>query len=211
MAKIASSVQDEEEGQEQQDSRLETEQEVSGKQEISTRKQINALKRAKIIAKSDDVKKKLQEEIDLAEIRLVEEREAERERLETISRAQETAKATGNVIQGVAGAASNVGDRVGELASNVGGTIATVSTPGSIFLPITLLLIFFFLILPVNGMTRAQWLWLALTGGAQIVSGSGGNFTSGSGDIGEPDPSTGDTITSFSRGAFTNQYIRRKT
>lgn len=40
--------------------------------------------------------------------------------------------------------------------------------PGSILLPLIVLLLFFFLLIPVNGNTRLAWLWLVLTGNAEI-------------------------------------------
>jgi Fe2+ transport system protein B len=52
-------------------------------------------------------------------------------------------------------------------------SLGGLGTPGTIWLPIAILLIFFFLLLPVNGHTRAMWFWLAITGNARIQSGSG--------------------------------------
>lgn len=212
MAKIAGSidVEDEETQEVSQDapidSRLETPQDVPGKKEISTRQQINILKRAKLRAKSESVQAKLQDEIDAAELRLEEEREAERQRLETIKATQGTIKTASNVASGVIGAASNVGDKVGDIAGRVGGTVGAISTPGSIFLPISLLLIFFFLILPVNGMTRAQWLWGALTGNAHI---NGESTPTPSEESASPE-GEGDVSRGYSRGAYINPYIRRR-
>lgn len=73
-------------------------------------------------------------------------------------------------------------------------TLASLPTPGSILLPLGILLVFFFLLLPVNGHTRLVWLWLVLTGNAEIQQqsgstnngtnnfggGAGGSFTSSS-------------------------------
>lgn len=62
--------------------------------------------------------------------------------------------------------------------------LGTIPTYGSIFLPLSVLLIFFFLLLPVNGHTRAVWLWLTLTGQAEITpaigAASSGDFGGGS-------------------------------
>ena len=59
-------------------------------------------------------------------------------------------------------------------------TLEGIPTPGSLFLPLMVLLIFFLLLLPVNGHTRLVWLWLTLTGNAQIQqSAGGGGDTSG--------------------------------
>jgi hypothetical protein len=49
--------------------------------------------------------------------------------------------------------------------------LAGLPTPGSIVLPLVVLLVFFALLLPVNGHTRATWLWLVLTGNAHMVGG----------------------------------------
>ncbi len=58
--------------------------------------------------------------------------------------------------------------------------LGNVATPGSIFLPVSVLIVFFLLLLPVNGHTRIEWLWLALTGNAQIDQGAGADFNTGS-------------------------------
>ena len=58
--------------------------------------------------------------------------------------------------------------------------LGKIPTYGSIMLPLSVLLVFFFLLLPVNGHTRAMWLWLTLTGHAEIapIGGSAsGDFT----------------------------------
>lgn len=57
--------------------------------------------------------------------------------------------------------------------------LASLPTPGSILLPLGILLVFFFLLLPVNGHTRLVWLWLVLTGNAEIQQQSGSTSNSG--------------------------------
>ena len=52
--------------------------------------------------------------------------------------------------------------------------LGNVATPGSIFLPVSVLIIFFLLLLPVNGHTRIEWLWLTLTGNAHLTGASTG-------------------------------------
>ena len=52
-------------------------------------------------------------------------------------------------------------------------------TPGSLVLPLVILLVFFFLLIPVNGHTRLQWLWLVMTGNAEISGSGQGGFASG--------------------------------
>lgn len=52
--------------------------------------------------------------------------------------------------------------------------LENIPTPGSLLLPFVILMVFFFLLLPVNGHTRFIWLWLVLTGQAEISATSGG-------------------------------------
>ena len=230
MAKLAASIDETEETAvneepEQVDSRLETEQDVPGKKELSTRQEINLLKKAKLHARSETVRAKLQEEIEAAETRASEEKQAEKERLTTIETAKGTGKAASNVVSGIVGAADNVGEKVGDVANKVGGTISQISTPGSIFLPLSLLLVFFFLLLPVNGMTRAQWLYAALIGNAQI-NGTANAAPQTSQQTQPPDQrnqqqtpqiqqtpaqqNTGIGDVGYKRSVYGNPYIRRK-
>ena len=87
---------------------------------------------------------------------------------------EEAIKITGDTIKGIHDQASHTAKRVGDTVGGVWDSIGRVATPGSIWLPIAVLLIFFFLLLPVNGYTRMQWLFLALTGQAQIQTGGSG-------------------------------------
>jgi hypothetical protein len=59
--------------------------------------------------------------------------------------------------------------RIMTFARDLWASVGRVPAPGDIFLPISILLVFFLLILPVNGHTRASWLFLALTGNAHIA------------------------------------------
>jgi hypothetical protein len=59
--------------------------------------------------------------------------------------------------------------------------IESVPTPGSVMLPLIVLIVFFVMLLPVNGHTRFVWLWLTVTGNADIVNGASGDFTGGGG------------------------------
>jgi hypothetical protein len=52
--------------------------------------------------------------------------------------------------------------------------IANIPQPTSLLVPLVMLLVAFFLLIPVNGHTRFVWLWLTLTGNASIGQGSGG-------------------------------------
>lgn len=71
-------------------------------------------------------------------------------------------------------AAQRAYDAAANVTSGAGAKLEALPQPGSIALPLTILLTFFFLLLPVNGHTRAVWLWLALTGNADVNNGGGG-------------------------------------
>lgn len=47
--------------------------------------------------------------------------------------------------------------------------LARIPTPGDVYVPITILLILFLVLLPVNGHTRLNWLWRVYMGDAQIA------------------------------------------
>ena len=57
--------------------------------------------------------------------------------------------------------------------------VESLPDPGGIVFPLLVLLVFFFLLIPVNGHTRAMWLWLVLTGNASIGQGSGASVSGG--------------------------------
>ncbi len=87
--------------------------------------------------------------------------------------------------------ANNVVDKTGQVWRGATAQLGRIPTPGSIILPLIALLVFFFMLIPVNGHTRFVWLWLVLTGNADITGGgASGNFgnTNGgaSGDFGTP-------------------------
>lgn len=46
--------------------------------------------------------------------------------------------------------------------------IGSFPTPGGLLTPLVILFILFMILLPVNGHTRLMWLWLAITGNAEI-------------------------------------------
>jgi Fe2+ transport system protein B len=153
--------------------------------QLKTAREIERLERAKEKAKSDAVKQKLQAEIEAAKARKEAEEKARREQSETAKTIGTVAAVGSQVGSSFSQAASNTVDRVQQTVDNVAGTLETISTPGSIFLPIAILLIFFFLILPVNGFTRAQWLWMSLIGDAQITPGGASPTSGGSGEGGD--------------------------
>lgn len=182
IAKGADELTDLEETNEETPSVAEQIQEEKLKQsQLQTQAAINRLEEAKRKAKSDAVKAKLQEEIEATKARKDAAAEAQKTQLTEAAKQTQTVKDTANVIRAggiVAGDAKQVIDgtvgKVQETAGNIAGTLATVSTPGTIWLPVTILIIFFFLIIPVGGQTRMQWLWDAVTGNAKIGATGGG-------------------------------------
>ena len=62
--------------------------------------------------------------------------------------------------------ANDTVNAIQKVARNTGVTIERLPSPGSVMLPLLVLGIFFFLLLPVNGHTRLTWLWLVVTGNA---------------------------------------------
>lgn len=183
------------------------------KKELSTQRQITHLEKALEIAKSKQVKDKFREEIRLAKVRKEEEEKQKQETLDTIQNTQKGVGIASNVASGITGTASNIVDRTVDLTNSATNTLSTVSTPGSIFLPISILLLFFFLIIPVKGMTRAQWLWMAITGQAKIMSSlTHPQEKGGSGDIAQEQtqPIEGTFVGYRVSGNYANMYIRRK-
>ena len=70
----------------------------------------------------------------------------------------------------------NLSASVGKLWKNTQVQFENLPTPGSLAFPLIILLVFFFLLIPVNGHTRFVWLWLAMTGQAEISGSSPSGF-----------------------------------
>ncbi len=178
MSKIQVSIQDEEMLKKQAklddslDTRLDAEKRLNEERikqaSLKTQQEVHRLEKAKQEASSSSVKSKLQDEIIEAKRRKEEEDAKRKAQLDTIKVASASVTATKEVGSAVKGAGDLSVKRAQDTLGNVAGTLETVTTPGSIFLPATILIIFFFLLLQVNGMTRAQWLWLSLIGDAKI-------------------------------------------
>lgn len=134
--------------------------------EDKTEADIERMEAAKDKASSEAVKEKMDEEIDRGKKK---KKKKEEEPPPPVSILTPIGKVNDQAWKTI--------DRVRDVASEGWHTLGRVSTPGTIFLPVAILLIFFFLLLPINGYTRAQWLWLALTGDAHI-SPSGGQTVS---------------------------------
>jgi type IV secretory pathway VirB10-like protein len=91
---------------------------------------------------------------------------AEQDRLRKEQQAKEdevtkTVRATGALLQSVAAWSRS---SFGKARSRLEG----IPTPGDIWVPLALLLIFFLVLFPVNGHSRLMWLWMTITGNAQI-------------------------------------------
>ena len=74
--------------------------------------------------------------------------------------------------------------------------LESLPTPGSIMFPLVVLLIFFFLLIPVNGHTRLVWFWLVLSGNAEIAV--GGQSDDSTGDTTPSTPTNNNTVTDTS-------------
>ena len=87
-----------------------------------------------------------------------------------------------------------------EIWRNTQVSLGKIPTYGSILFPLSILLVFFFLLLPVNGHTRAMWMWLTLTGQADIAPIGGvasGDFGAPTGVSSSPDATTPTGISNF--------------
>lgn len=101
------------------------------------------------------------------------------ERLREEQRKQEERKRT------LLGIAEGIADSGRESGGRIAGRLAQLPTPGSLWFPLALLLLFFFILILYNGHTRLQWLWLVLTGNASFNLGGQGQLTpQQSGDVG---------------------------
>lgn len=84
---------------------------------------------------------------------------SEQERLELARLQQETR---------VQGLASSALQQAGNIWRNTKVRLGDIPQPGSILLPLAILLLGFFILIPVNGHSRLVWLWLTLSGNAHI-------------------------------------------
>ena len=75
-------------------------------------------------------------------------------------------------VSGVEKAYNKFFDLINKLWSNSRSSLENIPTPGSLVFPLIILLVFFFLLVPVNGHTRIVWLWLVLTGNAEVSGAS---------------------------------------
>ncbi len=144
-------------------------------QNISAQDQVALDQAAAIVSAKAQVKANLEEQE-----RLKQEQLAEEKRQTALKRAGLAAQAEDIVnkqrlISVATTAYSNAHDqiigtsnKVTDATKSLWGSIGSVTTPGSIWLPITILMLFYFIVFPVNGHPRIEWLFLAMTGQAQI-------------------------------------------
>ena len=82
-------------------------------------------------------------------------------------------------------------------ASAAGVKIGNAPTPGSLGVPLAILIVFFFILITYNGNTRFQWLWLVLTNNAYVTPSSQSSSSSSSSSTPPPTGSgNGPTIES---------------
>ncbi len=106
---------------------------------------------------------KRQAEIDKARENLLGEEEAAK------VKAEEQAKA--NRPMTVRAAEATI-DNAKRIARKADMSVGSLPMPGSIAVPLILLLLLFFVLIQVAGNSRLAWLWLVLTGNAQVAGGS---------------------------------------
>jgi len=98
--------------------------------------------------------------------------EADRQRTEESNAARKARQA----VEVGSDAIATTREVVKQNALRVGNVVGAVPIPGDLLLPLSILLIFFFALIAVNGHTRLMWLWLTLTGNASLTTGAGASF-----------------------------------
>lgn len=112
-----------------------------------------------------------QEKIEEAQDELLGKEEAEALREEERQREEREKTLIGladKALQASKGAASSAGTRIGNLP-----------TPGNLGFPLTLLILFFFILITYAGRSRLQWIGLVLTNNAYVTTSVQGNGTGG--------------------------------
>lgn len=97
---------------------------------------------------------------------------AEKERLAEEERQRKLEERRKSDIQKASDRAVQIGQSLLATGSRLWRTsrdkLSTLPTPGDIWVPLAILLLFFFVLFPVNGHTRIMWLWMTITGNAAI-------------------------------------------
>lgn len=108
--------------------------------------------------------------------------EKEQAKQEAARRKKAIEQAGKSELPGLAGmavdAAKGPYELVANTASDVGRDLERVSTPGSILLPVAILILLYLAVIPVNGYPRLAWLWFVITGNAAL-SGTGAGIAQG--------------------------------
>jgi hypothetical protein len=135
----------------------------------------------------EDEKKQVKEKKETEKSAREQLKEQEQTRLQAARITEQSEKEGQAQSSRIAEAALSISQNVANLWKGTQVQLENIPTPGSLLLPFIILMVFFFLLLPVNGHTRFVWLWLVLTGQAEI-----GGSTSGAG-IAEPLPPTSES------------------
>jgi hypothetical protein len=106
-------------------------------------------------------------------------REMERTQVEQAQQRRDestAAQAARQAVQSVSDTSTRFIDSLRATAGKVSASVGAVPIPGDLITPLSILLIFFFALVVINGHTRLSWLWLVLSGNASITTGGGGSF-----------------------------------
>ena len=129
-----------------------------------------------VLAKALKTKQQVEEDNAASDKAAREAQKTTKHRLDELTKQkrEEAAKRKADILhtQHVIEQSVKVSDSIGSIFKDVFGKgkakLESLPTPGNILLPLTILLILFMVLLPINGHTRLMWLWLALTNNAQI-------------------------------------------
>lgn len=109
-----------------------------------------------------------------AKVRKAQEELLGKENAKRLLEEQRKEAARKKTLQGIA---QDVVGNIQESGGKVSGRLAKVPTPGSLWFPLALLLIFFFILITYGGNTRLQWAWLVLTNNAGFNLGGQGQVS----------------------------------
>lgn len=129
---------------------------------------------AKLVPRDDEPAPIQDEDTTRASIR-----EMERTQLEQAQQRRDesaAAQAARQAGQAVSDSTTRTIDNVRAIAGKTAAAVGGVPIPGDLITPLSVLLIFFFALVVINGHTRLSWLWLVLSGNASITTGAGASF-----------------------------------
>lgn len=107
------------------------------------------------------------ESADERKIREAQEELLGKEEAERLAKEEAERQAKEATLLGQANKLLNSGKQT---ASKTGNWLGNVPTPGDLTVPLIILGVLFLLLVTYNGQTRFQWLWLVLTGNANVVT-----------------------------------------